>query len=106
MKISIDLDGTYLEYPDMFDEMAAVLQMSGHEVGILSNRNDDEESHVELGFEPDFEFYLSQDETEFTDYERAQGKLDKMVEEDIDIHYDDEAEFFSDDTEKIIIEIE
>jgi hypothetical protein len=95
MKFSFDLDGTYLEHEDAFDELAAMLQMSGHEVGILTNREDKPDNHVELGFEPDFEHYLGTPEDE-DPATRAMAKAELMLQEGIDIHYDDEAAYFPD----------
>ena len=97
MKISFDIDGTYTEYPRIFDSLAFMLQMAGHEVGILSGRKDNEadEDHetVDFGFEPDFEYYLDTDPDD-DPASRSMEKSTKIQEEDIDMHYDDEAEYF------------
>ena len=91
MKISFDLDGTYFEYPETFDSLAEMLQGSGHEVGILTNRPEED---LDLGFEPDFTFFLGLHEDDYSVDERCMEKAQKMMEEDIEIHYDDEAEYF------------
>ena len=106
MKFSIDLDGTYLEYSDTFDAMAAMLQMSGHEVGILTARADDEEGHVEVGFDPDFEYYLGLKDDDHTPQDKAMEKTMMIQAEDIDLHFDDEFEMFPDYIKGQIIEIE
>ncbi len=93
MKIAFDIDGTYLEYPEVFDELALMLQDSGHEVGFLTGRDVSEE--IETGFEPDFKYYLGLDKEETPD-ERCMAKATKMLEEGIDMTYDDEADFFPD----------
>lgn len=94
LKVSIDVDGTYLEYPDAFDALAIMLQDSGLEVGILSNRPESEAlTENDLGFEPDFEFYLGQPLEEAPQV-RAMAKAEKMMQEGIDLHFDDEHEYF------------
>ena len=94
MKFSFDLDGTYLDYPEMFDGYAFILQSSGHEVGILTNRPDG--NGIDYGFEPDFEIYLGNHEDDTTPQERAFSKTEAMLENGIDQHYDDEADMFPD----------
>lgn len=105
LKISIDIDGTYTEYPDTFDALAVMLQMSGHEVGILTAR-DKEENYLEVGFEPDFEYYLGLKDDEFSEPEKCMEKTVKIQEEEIDLHFDDEYELFPDYIKDQVIEIE
>ena len=114
-KISFDLDGTYLEYPDTFDAMAVMLQASGHEVGILTARSEDlpdghpeakNGGYVEVGFEPDFEYYLGLKDDENTPQEKAMEKTIMIQQENIDIHYDDEYQVFPDYIKEQIIEID
>jgi len=95
MKISFDVDGTYSEYQDEFDSLALMLQQSGHEVGFLTGRDEEEspiEKDFELGFEPNFTYYLGLDPDETSD-SRCMAKAQKMMEEGIDCHYDDEEPF-------------
>ncbi|MDE2233375.1 MAG: hypothetical protein KGJ90_04675 [Patescibacteria group bacterium] len=94
MIISFDLDGTYLAHPEVFDQLADMLQESGHEVGILTNRH--ENDRPEIGFDTDFEFFLGQDSDKMDVQERCMGKAETMMIEGIDLHYDDEADFFPD----------
>lgn len=106
MKISIDLDGTYLEYPDIFDSLASMLQMSGHEVGILTARPDTEEDHVDTGFEPDFEYYLALKDEDYSEQEKCMEKTLWIQKEEIDLHFDDEYEMFPDYIKDQVIDIE
>lgn len=105
MKISFDLDGTYTEYPETFDDLAAMLQAAGHEVGILTARPFDDEHYEELGFVPDFEYYLGLPDGKYTETEKCLEKSVKIQQEEIDMHYDDEADLFPDYMNTVIIEI-
>jgi len=94
MRISFDVDGTYSDYQDEFDSLALMLQQSGHEVGFLSGRSEDNPAgdEFELGFVPDFEYYLGLDD-DLTKQEKCLEKATKMTEEDIDLHFDDQEPF-------------
>ena len=65
MIFSFDLDGTYIGHEEVFDSLAELLQGSGHEVGILTNRPEHIELGFDFGFDPDFEYYLGLSDENF-----------------------------------------
>lgn len=100
MTISIDYHGTYLEHPAFFDAMANSMQMAGHRVGIITGVREkeyDENNRLvsrreeilrHLGFVPDFLHLWGENET------IANGniwKIHRMIEEDVEVHFDDDA---------------
>ncbi len=91
MKISFDLDGTYLENQILFDIMAVRIKRAGGKVGILTARPFSH--HISPGFTPDFEFYLG---AEGSIPERCYEKAVKMRAEGIDFTFDDQANDFPD----------
>lgn len=40
MRVSVDFDGTLAEYVEIYKQLISALRKSGHEVGILTGRND------------------------------------------------------------------
>jgi hypothetical protein len=98
MKISIDWNGCYMEHKEYFDEMAKALQKAGHQVGILTGERERDpydkrkskrdEIMKDIGFAPDFVYLWGEYET------IANGnmwKAERMVENEIMVHYDDDA---------------
>ena len=90
MKISIDIDNCFLEYPVTFANMAKMFQKSGHHVGILTGRSPSNKVN-HYGFKPDFEYYLGSLES------GVEMKTRKIMQENIDIHFDDQADEFRKD---------
>lgn len=101
MKISYDLDGTLLAYPNELLSFAFFMQKTGHRVGILSGRNmDDLRQNVipslkQAGFSPDF--YIGRDfeptETDWDQNIKNQTWKPSMIKKyNIDIHFDDQIE--------------
>lgn len=90
MKISLDYAGCYLEHREYFDAMALGLQRMGHEVGFITGEREAKRNQImgSLGFKPDFLRLWG-------DYETiANGnmwKVERMIEEGIAVHYDDDA---------------
>lgn len=100
MNISIDYHGCYLEHKLFFDEMANAMQKAGHKVGIITGLREKEigydrrvkENKIEmlnnLGFTPDFVKMWGENET------ISNGNLWKayrLDDEEIDMHFDDDA---------------
>lgn len=97
MNISISTTGCYFEHKQFFDEMALGLQARGHRVGIITGIREVDpftsEKHKEvllsqLGFKPDFVKMWGANES------IANGNLwkaMKMDEEDVLLHFDDDA---------------
>lgn len=68
MKIAVDLDGTALYHREFFKEFIRAMQGRGHEVGILTSHNvEDEEEDLlmleALGF-PELDFYIGKTDEE------------------------------------------
>lgn len=93
MKIAFDLDKNYEVNPPLFDYIASRFQLAGHTVGILTARHEDEGHGVT--FCPDFIHFLDCGEKEYR--ERALIKRQKMLDERIDILFDDRQLYFPDD---------
>lgn len=89
MKVALDLDKTYLADP-VFNHIAERFQKAGHQVGILTSRNEKEGAPVH--FTPDFLYFLNCGDLPYA--ERALLKTEKMRQEGIDIIFDDHAAFF------------
>ena len=90
MNISIDFNGTYTEHKIFFDEMAKSMQKSGHKVGIITGERETKRKEIEeaLGFAPDFMRLWGEFET------IANGNLwkaERLDEEDVLVHFDDDA---------------
>lgn len=89
MKIAFDLDDTYLKDRKLFNHLYDKFKNAGHHVGIISCRA---QRGCDLNFEPDFEFYgnlagpIIQPQIEY--------KTRIMEENNIDILFDDMAEFY------------
>ncbi len=102
MKISFDWIGTYTEHKPFFDAMAIAMQKEGHQVGIITGEREARRPEIErsLGFVPDF-FNL------WGDYETiangALWKCQRMDEQDVYMHYDDEASSMKLFTERWIV---
>lgn len=97
MKISIDWVGSYLEHKIFFDELARAMQAAGHKVGIVTGEREidpftgaDKRKQIleSLNFTPDFMYLWGANES------IANGNLwkcQKLDQEDILIHFDDDA---------------
>ena len=90
MKIAIDLDKNYEFRPVVFDHIAKRFQDAGHKVGIITGRHEKEGSRV--NFTPDFVIFL--DSGDYSYELRARMKSEKMLMEEIDLIFDDRAEYF------------
>lgn len=89
MRIAIDLDKTYEASPHFFDGIASRFKQAGHEVGILTVRHLNEGCHVT--FEPDFVIFLDKGELSYA--ERGKHKALSMKQHQIDILFDDRANY-------------
>lgn len=112
MNISLDYHGTYTEHKEFFDELAKGFQSRGHRVGIITGvrekeydernrlRNRREEMLQSLGFTPDFVCIWGEAET------IANGnvwKVERMIEQEVLIHFDDDARELKKYTDRWII---
>lgn len=89
MKVSIDLN-TYKEYRLFFDTLADAMQKQGHSVGIITGHRETEREKImeELYFEPDFMYLWGETETIAN---ANLWKCEKMDQEDVFVHFDEEA---------------
>lgn len=100
MKISFDLDGVFLNNPDFMGTLAIYFKKWGHSVGVLSSRNEPEIKMIFGSFPWDFiigcpdNSFMSGD-IEFNSRKNAEWKAQMIRENDIDIHFDDLADFFN-----------
>jgi len=90
MNISIDLDGTFKEHEPFFNEFAKAMQFTGHRVGIITGERESKRPEIlqALGFVPDFLHLWPQEEA------ISNGNLwkcERMDEEDVTLHFDDDA---------------
>ena len=101
MKITFDLDGTLLKYPNELLSFAFFMRKAGHQVGILSGhgmwhlRDNVIPALEKVGFKPDF--YIGRDfeptESNWDHDIKNQVWKPKMLEQhNIDIHFDDQIE--------------
>jgi len=112
MRISFDYNGCYREHKEYFDIMANALQKAGHEVGMLTglrekeydynnNLRDNKKDMIDnLGFKPDFAIVWGENET------ISNGALwiaQKIMSENIQVHYDDDATEIKKYTDRWII---
>lgn len=90
IKVSLDWIGCYLEHKEYFNEMAKALQAAGSQVGIITGERESKRAEIEktLGFKPDFLILWANDETVVN---AAVWKVQKMIDNDITVHYDDDA---------------
>lgn len=90
MKISIDWGGCYLEHKEFFDSMAVSMQAQGHEVGIITGERESKKNQIlgSLGFNPNFVILWGEFETIVGG---AQWKAQKMIDNQIGMHFDDDA---------------
>lgn len=93
----MDWIGAYLEHKPFFDEMAKAMQKAGHRVGIITGEREfdpyngaDKKPQIlqSLGFVPDFLKLWGQNETIGNG---GLWKAQKMDEEDVYVHFDDDA---------------
>lgn len=94
MKISFDLDGTYIGNETLFDLMTVRIKRSGGKVGILTGRPLTE--RITPGFIPDFELYLGTKYKNLKLPEICSKKAEAMKKEGIDLAFDDDANYFPD----------
>ena len=100
MNISLSINGCYWEHKIYFDEMARAMQAAGHKVGVIAGmrvkeylgtgkvRDNVAMLEKDLGFKPDFMHLWGENET------IANGNLwkcEKMDQEDVLVHFDDDA---------------
>ena len=109
MNISFDLEGCYWEHKVFFDDMAKGMQKLGHKVGIIageraidpfSGKDRVEELKKDLGFKPDFIHLWGENET------ISNGnlwKVEKIVQEEVLVHFDDDATELKKYTDRWII---
>ena len=103
MKISFDLDDTLLKYPNELLSFGLFMQKMGHQVGLLSGKAvwDIEQNIIpalqRVGFIPNF--YIGADNEgidpgpEVTQEEKERDwKPKKIIEHNIDIHFDNCAD--------------
>lgn len=100
MVISMDFRGCYLEHKEFFDLMAIAMQSKGHKVGIIAGIREKEydmrnvlhdykkEITDTLGFKPDFMHLWGESETISNG---SKWKISKMVQEEVNIHFDSDA---------------
>lgn len=104
MIISFDWVGTYLEHKEYFDQMAKALQKAGHKVYILTGEREARKPEIlkSLGFTPDMMILWG-------DYESIANsnrwKVEKMIDHDILVHYDDEASGIKQWTNRWVIKV-
>lgn len=110
MTISFDFD-SYLQHKVYFDEMAMGMKNRGHRVGIITGvrekdpfTNEDLKAKLitQLGFNADFIRMWGQNES------IANGnawKVARMVDEDVLVHYDDDATEIKKYTDRWIIKV-
>lgn len=92
MRISIDVDGVLTKYPGLFDLLARRLRGAGHQVGILSSR-------YKNGI-PNEKFW----DFVYKDVP-LQDKWMTMVAEKVDLHFDDQADQFPEESKGRVIKI-
>jgi len=98
MKISIDMDGTMLKWPEFFTEFVIAMQARGHQVGVLTSRDNSDgkdrtESLMDRGI-PKLDFYIGRNAQEqIEQIHQVPWKKNKMKELGIDFHFDDWGEF-------------
>lgn len=92
MKISFDLDGTFLNYPDQLGSIAIMYQKWGHTIGVLSARNPTDIGVMFQGFPWDFIIGCTDNSFMTSDDKNAEWKSQQVQENNIDIHYDDLAD--------------
>jgi len=97
MNFSFDLYGTYFEYKEFFDVFAIAMQKMGNRVGIITGEREKDAFTGEdfkqkilpqLGFVPDFFHVWGAVETIVNG---NSWKAQKMFEEKIAVHFDDDA---------------
>lgn len=97
IKVSFDYHGCYLEHKEFFDIMAIALQTLNHKVGIITGvRDKDPFTNVDnkqeilnnLGFKPDFIHMWGQNETISN---AEQWKVARLSQEEVNVHFDDDA---------------
>ncbi len=95
MKISIDIDDTYTKDPECFERLIVLLKNAGHRVGALTGRTPD----TIPGDNWDFKIggYDLEKWPHGTDEERSIGKGHLMRDNQINIHFDNQADWFDDD---------
>ena len=95
--ISVDFENSYRDHKPFFDAMAQGLQAVGHRIGIITGMrerdvytNEDIRAKIvsELGFKPDFIHMWGQTETIGNG---GLWKAQKMDEENVMVHFDDDA---------------
>ncbi len=93
MKISFDLDGTLLKYPELMSSMASNFKSWGHEVGILSGHTPENlQTFLQGGW--DFVIGCPLGAPYDSDEQKAKEWKSKMIRENkIDIHFDNHADF-------------
>jgi hypothetical protein len=93
MRIAIDLDKNYEVNPAFFDYVAERFKVAGHSVGVLTARSESE--GLPVSFTPDFVWFLDCGDKDY--HERALIKRKKMLDDGIDILFDDRQAYFPDD---------
>ena len=90
MNVSMAWGGCYLEHREYFDAMAASMQAAGHKVGILTGERESKKPQIlgSLGFTPDFVILWGEFEVIVGG---AQWKAQKMIDNQIGMHYDSDA---------------
>lgn len=104
MIVSMDFIGTFTEHRLFFTEMAKALQAAGHQVGIICNERENKwpKYSQELGFTPDFVEFMKQDEEIGNVY---QWKVEKLIEHDVLLHFDDDAARLKVFTDRWIVKV-
>jgi hypothetical protein len=90
MTVSFDYDGCYKEHKSFFDDMANAMQKAGHRVGMVTGEREAKREFLmgQLGFKPDFMRLWGDFETISSG---AQWKIERLAEEEVNVHFDDDA---------------
>lgn len=81
---------TYDRYKEFYDVFATSMQQQGHKVGIISGNREQERVKIErrLQFKPDFMHLWGEFETISNG---SKWKIEKMEQEGVLVHFDEEA---------------
>lgn len=85
MKISIDLDGTMFQHPELYITLINGFRMMGHSVGIMSCRS--QEHHPEI---VGLDFWLCAGDCSSSLVE-CENKAKLMIKENVDVAFDDKG---------------
>lgn len=89
MKISVDIDGTYTEYPEFFIILRDCLRAGGHQIGLLTVQYPGQWVDTQKGL---WDFIITTDNAEhrtIVENDPVTWKKQKINDNSIDLHFDD-----------------